>query len=130
MRRSFLPPAFMTVVMGVCAPANAQHQYQDPYEFHSVLPTDCDEVRGMMNLENQKMEYFYINTCNRAHFWTFYRLRGAVKVRETVLYVPSQVFKNQSGVAMPISGYFCSKYPDFKKSRVWSCQRSGWVPRN
>ena len=115
---------FLIFASQLCA-APAFAVYQDPYEYHAVLPTDCDEVRGMMNLKTSRMEYFYINTCNRAHFWQYSQLRGVKTVKDYVIHVPAQALEGDRR----IGGFYCSKYPNFKVSRVWSCQSSGWVPR-
>ena len=119
MKRSVVSVITVLSLLGI----PAYSQYQDPFAFQSNHPSDCDVVRGMMDLKTRKMNYFYINTCNRANFWQFSQLSGVKLNKSNVIYIPTQTLGNKRS----IGGYFCSNYPNLKVSRLWSCRSHGWV---
>ena len=115
-----LPILFGALLLSA-SPAVAENG--DPFSYISVLPSDCGDVREMQNMKTGKMEYLYVNTCNRAGFSRFSKLNGVRKVKENVIYVPKQGLGDWGS----ISGYQCSLLPKMRAGDVWSCTVNGWA---
>ena len=93
------------------------------FSYISVVPSDCGNVREMQDMKTGKMEYIYIQPCNRAGFSYFAKLNGVRKVKENVIYVPKQGLGDWGS----ISGYQCSLLPKMRAGSVWSCTENGWA---
>jgi len=103
-------------------PAVAQNGNR--FSYLSFLPTGCADVREMQNMRTGKMEYLFVNTCNRAGFSSFSRINGVRKVKETIIYIPEQ---DLGGRITNFGGYFCSTYPNGKLGKAWTCTANGWA---
>ena len=114
-----LPILFGALLLSA-SPAVAENG--DPFSYISVLPSDCGDVREMQNMKTGKMEYLYVNTCNRAGFSRFSKLNGVRKVKENVIYIPRQ----DLGESRTITGYHCSMLPNWKEGKAWPCTSNGW----
>jgi len=81
----------------------------------------------MKDIRTGKMEYFYIMTCNRAHFWKFSKLEGVKKIKKNVIHIPKQQLGASGNFnGRNIGGYYCSLFPKSNYNRRWSCQANGW----
>ena len=113
----------------VVLPTSAFAEAVDPYTYVKRLPSDCEDVREMMNLKTGKMEFLYVASCNRAGFTSFAKIEGVRKVSPIVILIPMQKIKSDQGsVAQMIAGYYCSGLPlDAKDSATWFCASTGWT---
>ena len=117
--KSFL---VLGALLGSASPSVAQ--YVDPFRYINSLPNDCGDVREMQNIRTGKMEYLYVNTCNRAGFSRFANLNGVRKVKETVIYIPKQALGERT---TNFGDYYCSTYPNGKLGKAWTCTADGWA---
>ena len=110
-------------------PTSAMAQDFDPYSYVKRLPSDCEDVREMMNMKTGKMEFLYVASCNRAGFSSFSRLEGVTKVSPSVIMIPIQEIKADPGPGLQmINGHYCSGLPAKPQDSVaWICQSTGWT---
>lgn len=101
----------------------------DPYSYVRRLPSDCEDVREMMNMQTGEMEFLYVVSCNRAGFSTFAKLEGVRKVSPSVIMIPMQETKADQGPGLQtVSGYYCSGLPANAKGSATSfCTSTGWT---
>ena len=115
-------PILLGALLLSASPAVAENG--DPFRYINFLPSDCGDVREMQNMRTEKMEYLYVNTCNRAGFSRFSKLNGVRKVKETVIYIPKQAL---GGHITNFGGYYCSMLPNWKLGKAWTCTANGWA---
>ena len=113
----------------VLLPDSAVAQNVDPYTYVKRLPTDCEDVREMINIKTGKMEFLYVASCNRAGITSFAKIEGVRKISPSVISVPMHKTKpDQGSFTQMIAGYYCSGLPvNAKDSATWICASSGWT---
>ena len=115
----------------VLLPTSAMARDFDPYSYVKRLPSDCEDVREMMNMKTGKMEFLYVASCNRAGFSSFAKLERVRKVSPSVIMIPMQEIKPDHGSGVQtINGYYCSGLPANPQDSVaWNCQSKGWTSK-